>query len=478
MHESIMIVEDEGVVALELQQCLTQLGYSVPAVVASGEEAMAKAMEHEPDLILMDIRLKGPVDGIETARRIGKTQGIPVVYLTAYSDDATVERAKMTAPFGYVLKPWEEKPLQIAIDMALYKASLETEIREQRDWYFSVLRYMGAPMIVCDVERRVRFVNASAEQLLAIEPLPDRPRPLAEILDVLHRPGASSITSVVRSALHDRGPRRRPLVLTGRGGVELPVEVTTTPIRSGEGAVLGFVLFFKPQTSVSDGPSRDERNAGGLQEYLQTELIRLLILQEQGGQATDRFIEGQLDAHRRLMQRIFGPAAVAGRHDWRREIVVRAVRDAHDQTRSILLGHAEIADSGSVPPAKLRRYLEIMVGRLVDSHGLAPAEVATAIEVGPAPVDLDRAICAVLTVNEVIQVAISTGARGLVRVRLEERGPERMTLVIRHGATDPARQPPITPVLDALVSEAQGSLSILSGEEITWQVDYPRTEGS
>jgi CheY-like chemotaxis protein len=129
MPESVMVVEDEGLVALELQECLRQMGYNVPAVAVTGVEAVARAAELRPDLVLMDIRLKGEMDGIEAARQIMDCQSIPVVYLTAHSDDATVRRARETAPFGYVLKPWEEKSLQIAIDMALHKARAEAGIK-------------------------------------------------------------------------------------------------------------------------------------------------------------------------------------------------------------------------------------------------------------------------------------------------------------------------------------------------------------
>ena len=471
MPESIMIVEDEGVVAFELQQYLMQLGYAVPAVVASGEEALAKAIECKPDLILMDIRLKGEVDGIEAARRIAEAGDIPIVYLTAYSDDVTVERARKTAPFGYVLKPWEEKSLELAIEMTLHKASLEAEIRQQRDWYFSVLRYMGTPMIVCGADGKVRFVNVSAEQLLAIQPSGDSLRPLDEIVRV--QPGASSAVSVLQDALRDRGSGGRPLLLTGRDGIELPVEVTAAAIRSGKNALLGYVLFLEPKTAVARSLSQDEKASANLLEYLKMELVRLLILQEHGGEGNDRFVEGQLDAHRKLMQRLFGPAAVAGESDWRRGIIRRAVRDAHEQTRKILSARADVARSGGVPQATLERYLEVMVGRIVDSHGLTSEEVRVAIAVDPGTIDLDRAIYAVLIVNEVVVQALSTGARGLIQVRLGSNSPELMSLAIRHQAPDPSHPDASTPVLDALIAEVHGSLATHGGPERTWEVTCP-----
>src|SRR4051794_32514488 len=104
----ILIVEDEAVVAKDLQHRLRKLGYDVPVTAATGESAITRAAELHPQLVLMDVRLKGQMDGIEAAAEIRKSADIPVIFLTAYADGNTVERAKITEPFGYILKPFEE----------------------------------------------------------------------------------------------------------------------------------------------------------------------------------------------------------------------------------------------------------------------------------------------------------------------------------------------------------------------------------
>ena len=116
----IMIVEDEVLFAKDLKDLLERLGYTVPALVSTGEEAIEKAGEMKPDLVLMDIVLKGGMDGIEAADLIRTRFKIPVVYLTAYADDETVQRAKITEPYGYVLKPLEERDLHVTLEIALY----------------------------------------------------------------------------------------------------------------------------------------------------------------------------------------------------------------------------------------------------------------------------------------------------------------------------------------------------------------------
>ena len=123
----ILVVEDEGIVALDIQTKLERMGYEVPATVASAGEAIDKAAELEPDLVLMDIQLEGDTDGIAAAERIHKDLQIPIVYLTAYADDVTLARAKVAQPFAYLLKPFEERDLYVTIEIALNKHDLEQE---------------------------------------------------------------------------------------------------------------------------------------------------------------------------------------------------------------------------------------------------------------------------------------------------------------------------------------------------------------
>ena len=124
-NSQILVVEDEGIIAKDIKNTLGLLGYFVVAVASSGEEAIEKAIETHPDLVLMDIVLEGDMDGVEAAEQIRDRFDIPVVYLTAYSDDKTLQRAKITEPYGYILKPFQERELYTTIEMALYKHKIE-----------------------------------------------------------------------------------------------------------------------------------------------------------------------------------------------------------------------------------------------------------------------------------------------------------------------------------------------------------------
>jgi len=123
----IMIVEDEWTVAEDIKISLQNLGYTISSVTSSGKEAIQKAEEDRPDLVLMDIVLQGEMDGIEAANQIRSRFNIPIVYLTAYADDKVLERAKITEPFGYIVKPFISEDLKITIEIALYKHKAERE---------------------------------------------------------------------------------------------------------------------------------------------------------------------------------------------------------------------------------------------------------------------------------------------------------------------------------------------------------------
>lgn len=131
----ILVAEDERIVARVITDCLVRLGYEVAGVAARGEDVIALALESPPNLILMDIRLKGKVDGIEAAACIHQTTDVPIVYLTAYADEAILARAKVTEPFGYILKPFEDNELRAGVEMALYKHDLAARLQESEARY-------------------------------------------------------------------------------------------------------------------------------------------------------------------------------------------------------------------------------------------------------------------------------------------------------------------------------------------------------
>ncbi|MFN2396888.1 MAG: response regulator, partial [Bacteroidales bacterium] len=135
----ILVVEDESIVAKDIQNSLKKMGYQVPTTVSSAEKAIEEIEENRPDLILMDIMLKGQMSGIEAANHIKERFGIPLIFLTAYADDNTLSKAKITEPYGYIIKPFKEKELQTTIEMALYKHEKDEVVKKERDLYHSII---------------------------------------------------------------------------------------------------------------------------------------------------------------------------------------------------------------------------------------------------------------------------------------------------------------------------------------------------
>jgi PAS domain S-box-containing protein len=213
----VLVVEDESIVAMDLSSCLTKLGYPVAAVVGRGEEAVQLAERHRPGLVLMDIHLRGEMDGIAAAERIHGEFHIPVVFLTAYSDDATLQRAQSSQPFGYLIKPFQDREVEVAAQMALHRHALETSLRESRGQLDAILASIGDAVVATDAAARVVFINRAAEALLGVASASARGRAIADL--VRTSTAGDSTVELARAA----GP--------------IPVEVFTTQLPDvGDGA--------------------------------------------------------------------------------------------------------------------------------------------------------------------------------------------------------------------------------------------------
>jgi PAS domain S-box-containing protein len=165
MSKRILVVEDEGIVAKDIAQRLRSLGYDVTGLVPSAEKAYEAVALVVPDLVLMDIHLKGSVDGIAAAEVLRAKYDIPVIFLTAFADVPTLDRAKLAEPFGYILKPFEERSLHVHIEMALVKHASEQKLKQREQWITSVLHSIRESILVTDLKGNVTFMNAAAQQM-------------------------------------------------------------------------------------------------------------------------------------------------------------------------------------------------------------------------------------------------------------------------------------------------------------------------
>ena len=245
----IMVVEDEGLVVLAIRQCLENLGYEVPGTFATGEEAVERAGDLCPDLVLMDIRLKGEMDGITAAEQIREALGIPVIYLTAYSDESTLERAKITEPFGYVLKPFEEKSLQTAIEMGLYKSRMQRKLQQTTDRLSTILRCIGDGVIVADTKGEVSFLNPAAEDITAFTQEEAIGKNLSEIIRVLNsKTRQRTDLPLTKTIIDGQKIMQEDYLLVAKDGKELPVDFSVAPIRNENDNTTGIVLAIRDAT--------------------------------------------------------------------------------------------------------------------------------------------------------------------------------------------------------------------------------------
>jgi PAS domain S-box-containing protein len=243
----ILIVEDESIVALDIKDRLAAMGYEVCGVADRGEEALSRAGADRPDLVLMDIRLKGEMDGIAAAAEVRKLWNIPVVYLTAFSEEHTLRRAKITEPFGYIIKPFEDREIRSAIEMALYKHQAETRLRESERRYATTLTSIGDGVVATDPQGRVTFMNPAAEKLTGWPAADAHGRPLAEVFKIVSEQTGQAVENPVDRVLREGrtvGLAGGTLLLS-RDGRQIPVDDCAAPILTESGALSGTVLVFQ-----------------------------------------------------------------------------------------------------------------------------------------------------------------------------------------------------------------------------------------
>jgi two-component system cell cycle sensor histidine kinase/response regulator CckA len=164
----ILVVEDEAIIARDLQRRLVSQNYAVTAAVSTGEDAIHRAETDSPDLVLMDIVLLGEMDGVEAAGHIRSRFDIPVVYVTAYADEKILERAKVTEPFGYILKPFDDRELRSVIEMALYKSSIEKQLRRTNEFLNTVIESLSHPFYVVNADDYTVVMANSASNFGAL----------------------------------------------------------------------------------------------------------------------------------------------------------------------------------------------------------------------------------------------------------------------------------------------------------------------
>jgi PAS domain S-box-containing protein len=243
-------VEDERIVGRDLQGRLRRLGYEVPAVAATRDEALQLAEHFRPDLVLMDIHLNGTPQGIEAAREIRENFDLPVVYLTGHSDAATLENAKQTEPFGYVLKPFEDRELMVAIETAMNKHHAERRLRETERWLAATLCSIGDAVITLDWRLEITFLNKVAEEITGWTVEEAIGKSLFAVFRLAGESAETETFDLITGALVEgtASARSRAAILVGKHGRRIFVDSSVAPIQE-DGENSGIVLVFRDVTN-------------------------------------------------------------------------------------------------------------------------------------------------------------------------------------------------------------------------------------
>ncbi len=245
---SILVVEDESIVRADVEEHLRSFGYRISGSVASGEEAKRQATKLAPDLVLMDILLEGKIDGIKAGKYIQRRLGIPVVFVTAHGDEHTLERAKLNAPFGYVLKPFNDRELRTAIEIAIFRHRTEEELRRLQQWLKSILDNMEEAVVVTDKWGFITLLNERAAVLTGWKPTRAVGKALDHVIHFINPLTRSRILVPLTDATlqTSNGRSSEQTLLLAPGRPETAVQFNLSSMTDSEGNVNGTILKFQP----------------------------------------------------------------------------------------------------------------------------------------------------------------------------------------------------------------------------------------
>ncbi len=255
-QDRILIVEDERIIALDLKRRLERFGYAVVGLASDADSAIAIATKERPDLVLMDIMLQNGTDGVAAATEIRRDHRIPVVFLTAYADDSTIQRAKVAEPVGYVLKPFKERELHTTIDIGLYKSRVERELLKQERLFSSILRSAGDGIVATDADGRVKFMNPVAETLTGWREDDARDKDVNEVVCIVSEPNDEPVVIPTRTNQPDgRSPAGTArafdaVAIKNRLGARIHVEGTLSEIRGERNEFEGVTIAIHDLTDI------------------------------------------------------------------------------------------------------------------------------------------------------------------------------------------------------------------------------------
>ena len=250
--EKIFIVEDEAIVVESLNDHLESLGYTISGQASSGEQALLKISKNESDLVLMDIMLKGEMDGVETAKQVSSLYGIPVVFLTAYSDSETLKRAKLVEPYGYLIKPYKVRELHTTLEITLYKHRMEKRMKVNERRLGTILRSIGDGVITADKDGIITSMNPVAEFLTGWTESESKQKKLIDVIKLESNVNTSFLHDLFNQALNDGRVScvlNKDLIMLSKKGNKTFIDLSADPIQIEDNHSSGVVFTIRDISS-------------------------------------------------------------------------------------------------------------------------------------------------------------------------------------------------------------------------------------
>jgi PAS domain S-box-containing protein len=284
----ILVVEDESIVAKDIQNTLIRLGYDVPATASNAASAFQKLDDIQPDLVFLDIKLKGDIDGIQIAEKIKHSYEIPVIFLTSFVDKTTLDRAKVTEPYGYIVKPFNESDLQTTVEMALYKFEKDKETKYNKERFENALVNLDEAIIILDINYGITFLNPKAENLAGYGNETASGKDLFSLVKI-DTEGSDTIT---RDQISEKIRSEKicefknSTVTFIRDQSVQKSDVTISPVRDEKDSLIGYALVIRKQGAMAAGTPNA---AGG--EQMESMVIQNSFFVKKGSMLVKVFLE-------------------------------------------------------------------------------------------------------------------------------------------------------------------------------------------